>query len=142
PDTPNLYQVVFRLTGRPNCAQDVVRGYFGMREITTKALGDPRAPGSLILNGRPIYLRGLLYQSFYPEGVYTAGDASTLRDDILFAKKAGLQFLRIHIKLDDPMLLYYADTLGILLMEDFPNFGEGGDTPLGRKRFEIMKIGR
>lgn len=138
PDHPNLYQVVLRLTGRQDDHQDVVRTYFGMREITTQAVGDPRSPGSLILNGRPIYLRGLLYQSFYPEGVYTAGDASTLRDDILFAKKAGFQFLRIHIKLDDPMFLYYADTLGILIMEDFPNFGEGGDTPLGRRRFEEM----
>src|SRR5256885_8269220 len=26
----------------------------------------------------------------------------------------------------------------MLLMADFPNFGEGGDTPLGRKRFEAM----
>ena len=36
------------------------------------------------------------------------------------------------------MLLYWADKLGILLMADFPNFGEGGDTPLGRRRFETM----
>jgi hypothetical protein len=26
--------------------------------------------------------------------------------------------------------------MGILLMADFPNFGEGGDTPLGRRRYE------
>ena len=45
---------------------------------------------------------------------------------------------RIHIKIDDPLLLFYADTLGILLMVDFPNFGEGGDTTLGRSRFENM----
>ena len=31
--------------------------------------------------------------------------------------------------------------LGILLMQDFPNFGEGGDTPLGRRRFEKMMRG-
>src|SRR5881396_77969 len=28
--------------------------------------------------------------------------------------------------------------MGMLLMADFPNFGEGGDTPLGRRRFETM----
>ena len=28
--------------------------------------------------------------------------------------------------------------MGMLLMADFPNFGEGGDTPLGRRRFEEM----
>ncbi|HYG36299.1 MAG TPA: glycoside hydrolase family 2, partial [Clostridia bacterium] len=50
----------------------------------------------------------------------------------------GFNFLRVHIKIDDPLLLYWADKLGILLMADFPNFGEGGDTPLGRRRFETM----
>ena len=34
--------------------------------------------------------------------------------------------------------LLYRSALGILLMADFPNFGEGGDTPLGRRRFEVM----
>ena len=61
-----------------------------------------------------------------------------MREDIAFAKEAGFDFLRIHIKIDDPLLLHYADTLGMLLMTDFPNFGEGGDTPLGRARFETM----
>jgi hypothetical protein len=36
------------------------------------------------------------------------------------------------------MVLFWADKLGILLMCDFPNFGEGGDTLLGRGRFETM----
>ena len=85
-----------------------------------------------------MYLRGALHQSFYPDGVYTAGDASVLRNDIAHAKKCGFDFLRIHIKIDDPLLLHYADTMGILLMLDFPNFGEGGDTPKGRRRFEDM----
>jgi len=138
PDTPHLYRVVFRLRGEEGGPIDVLRTYFGMREITTSLVDRPGAPAALTLNNRPIYLRGALYQSYYPDGVYTAGDAQTLRDDIAFAKKAGFQFLRIHIKLDDPLFLYYADTMGILLMEDFPNFGEGGDTPLGRRRFEEM----
>ena len=116
---------------------DEVRTYFGMRKISAELTPDG-GPAALALNGRALYLRGALHQSFYPDGVYTAGDARTLRDDIAFAKKAGFDFLRIHIKIDDPLLLYYADTLGMLLMTDFPNFGEGGDTLLGRSRFETM----
>ncbi len=138
PDTPHLYRVVLRLQGKSNSPKDIIRTYFGMREITTAPTEQEGAPSALCLNNRPIYLRGALYQSYYPDGVYTAGDAHTLREDIAVAKKAGFQFLRIHIKLDDPLFLYYADTMGILLMEDFPNFGEGGDTPLGRRRFEEM----
>src|SRR5690606_13601189 len=119
PDTPHLYRVVLSLTSEE--LTDTVHTYFGMREISTHHMDDPAAPSALQLNGIPIYLRGALYQSYYPDGVYTAGDARTLRDDITAAKQAGFQFLRIHIKLDDPLLLYYADSMGILIMEDFPN---------------------
>ena len=133
---PALYHVDLRLV-REGKVLDAVHTYFGMREITTQAAADG-GPAALCLNGRPLYLRGALHQSFYPDGVYTAGNAATLREDIAFAKKAGFDFLRIHIKIDDPLLLYYADTIGVLLMTDFPNFGEGGDTPLGRARFEAM----
>ena len=137
PGDPKLYQVTYELRNEEE-EFDEVRGYFGMRKISTVASVDENMPAMLCLNNKPIYLRGALYQSYHPDGIYTATDARTLRNDIAFAREAGFDFLRIHIKLDDPILLHYADTLGILLMQDFPNFGEGGDTPLGRKRFEEM----
>lgn len=135
---PKLYRVVYRLIEEER-ELDTVRGYFGMRKISTQApKEDPNRPAMLCLNNKPIYLRGALYQSYHPDGVYTAGDARTLYSDIAYARKVGFDFLRIHIKLDDPLVLYYADTLGMLIMQDFPNFGEGGDTRLGRRRFEEM----
>jgi hypothetical protein len=137
PGDPKLYRVVFRLIDTRGKELDVVRGYFGMRKISTGHAGET-SPAMLCLNNKPIYLRGALYQSYHPDGVYTAREASVLRNDIAYARDAGFDFLRIHIKLDDPLVLYYADTLGILLMQDFPNFGEGGDTELGRTRFETM----
>lgn len=140
PNEPFLYWTKLRvLSGKREL--DLVRTYFGMRKVTSAAVGDPKEPEALCLNGVPRYLRGALYQSYYPEGVYTAGDAATLRNDIAYAKKVGFNFLRVHIKLDDPLLLYYADTMGMLLMCDFPNFGEGGDTPAGRRRYEEMMRG-
>ncbi|MDF3058321.1 MAG: glycoside hydrolase family 2 sugar binding [Rariglobus sp.] len=142
PGDPKLYPIIIRLRHPDGHVLDEVRSYFGMRKISTAPATDADAPGMLCLNNKPIYLRGALHQSYYPDGVYTARDASVLRDDIDFARKAGFDFLRIHIKLDDPLVLYYADTLGILLMQDFPNFGEGGDTPTGRRRFEeMMRLG-
>lgn len=135
---PRLYRLIFRVRNSSGMIVDEVWSYFGMRKISTAPAGLDDSPAMLCLNNKPIYLRGALYQSYHPDGVYTAREASTLRNDILFALSAGFDFLRIHIKLDDPILLYYADTLGILLMQDFPNFGEGGDTPTGRRRFEEM----
>jgi Glycosyl hydrolases family 2, sugar binding domain/Glycosyl hydrolases family 2 len=137
PNEPQLYKLTLELR-RQDRVWDTVHSYFGMRKIDF-APGEPsESPVSLRLNGVPRYLRGALHQSLYPEGVYTAGDVGRFKTDIAYAKKAGFNFLRIHIKIDDPLLLYYADKLGILLMVDFPNFGEGGDTPLGRRRYEAM----
>ncbi len=131
---PQLYYVDFTL--RNGGSDDIVRGYFGMRSISTQPSEDVSAPAALVLNGEAIYIRGALYQSYYPDGVYTAGDVQLLKDDIAYAKRFGFDLLRIHIKIDDPLLLYYADLFGILLLADFPNFGEGGDTAVGRRRFE------
>jgi hypothetical protein len=136
PNAPELYRVV--LTLRDDSQPDVVHSYFGMRSLAAQPVAGSDAPAALALNGAPIYLRGALYQSYHPEGIYTAGDVASIQNDIIQAKNAGFDMLRIHIKIDDPLVLYYADTLGILLVADFPNFGEGGDTPKGRARYETM----
>jgi beta-galactosidase/beta-glucuronidase len=137
PNEPHLYRLKIHLIKGEQCV-DYVQSYFGMRKIASSPTGDPNAPEVLSLNNIPRYHRGVLHQAYYPEGVYTPGDVERMKNDIAFAKKVGFNFLRIHIKLEDPLLLYYADTMGMLLMCDFPNFGEGGDTSLGRKRFEEM----
>src|SRR6266850_2404294 len=137
PNTPNLYSATFRLQGKDKLF-DTVRSYFGMRKIDFELAKQSSVPTALRINGVARYLRGALYQSYFPDGIYTATSVETLKNDILYAKKFGFNFLRVHIKVDDPLLLYWADKLGILLMADFPNFGEGGDTPLGRSRFETM----
>ncbi|MDQ6655335.1 MAG: glycoside hydrolase family 2 [Verrucomicrobiota bacterium] len=134
PVTPQLYTARFTL--RSGAEADVVHGYFGVRSLSTHAAEDVAAPATLVLNGEGIYIRGALHQSYYPDGVYTAGDVQLIKDDIAYAKRCGFDLLRIHIKVDDPLVLYYADTIGMLLLADFPNFGEGGDTPTGRRRFE------
>jgi beta-galactosidase/beta-glucuronidase len=137
PGHPHLYTIHFSLEVN-GASVDHLKSYFGMRKITAREMSESDAPGALCLNNDPIYLRGALYQSFYPEGVYTAGDVQTIIDDLEYARKVGFDFLRIHIKVDDPLLLYHADRMGMLLMADLPNFGEGGDTQLGRDRFEAL----
>lgn len=134
PEAPRLYRL--ELTLHDGGASDVIRSYFGLRSLSAGPVDEAGSPSALFFNGEPIYLRGALHQSYYPDGIYTAGDTEALRDDIVAAKRAGFDLLRIHIKVDDPLLLYFADTLGILLMCDLPNFGEGGDTPTGRRRYE------
>jgi hypothetical protein len=137
PNAPYLYEVQLVLRGNGD-KYDFVRTYFGMRKVDFEIAKDSGVPTSLRLNGVPRYLRGALHQSFYPAGVYTASSVDIIKNDIARAKEFGFNFLRIHIKVDDPLVYYWADKMGILLMADFPNFGEGGDTALGRQRFEQM----
>ncbi|HEX4265826.1 MAG TPA: glycoside hydrolase family 2 TIM barrel-domain containing protein [Verrucomicrobiae bacterium] len=137
PNAPNLYNVQLRLRTNGD-KYDTVRTYFGLRKIDFEIARDSGVPAALRLNGVPRYLRGALHQSFYPDGVYTAASVNVIKNDITRAKEYGFNFLRIHIKVDDPLIYHWADKLGILLMADFPNFGEGGDTAFGRRRFEQM----
>ncbi|HEY0549998.1 MAG TPA: glycoside hydrolase family 2 TIM barrel-domain containing protein, partial [Verrucomicrobiae bacterium] len=137
PNSPHLYDVKFILRSGEQ-VHDVVRSYFGMRKIDFEQSDNPERPAFLRLNGVARYLRGALYQSYHPDGVYTASDVQVLKNDIEAAKKFGFNFLRAHIKVDDPLLYYWADKLGMLFMADMPNFGEGGDTALGRRRWETM----
>ncbi len=137
PNEPHLYRAKLRLISGGRCL-DYVQSYFGMRKVATTPSEDPNQPHTLCLNNVARYHRGVLHQAYYPEGVYTPRDVERFKTDIIFAKQVGFNFLRVHIKIEDPLFLYYADTIGVLLMCDFPNFGEGGDTALGRRRYEEM----
>lgn len=114
PDSPFLYDIVL------HAGEDRVKTYFGLRTISRGKFGDlPHE--SIFLNGQPVYWRGALDQSFNPRGIYTAPSDEFLKHDMELAKAAGVQFLRIHIKADEPRRLYWADKLGVLIMQDMPS---------------------
>ena len=118
PEDPHLYDLEIRLKNS-DAAADTLHTYFGLRTIGRGKYGD--LPHEVILlNGEPIYLRGALDQSFNPEGIYTAPSDEFMRRDMEIAKAAGFNFLRIHIKSEEPRRLYWADRLGVLIMEDMP----------------------
>ena len=131
-DTPNLYDVTLELVTEDSVI-DRIFTYFGMRKVSIA-----KAPGAdyqyIYLNNRPIYLLGALNQSFSPEGVYTFLTDEAIRRDVERAKEFGFNFLRLHIKVDEPRLYYWADKLGLLFMCDIPNFGNY--TEKAKARFE------
>ena len=56
-------------------------------------------------------------------------------NEILLSKKVGLNGNRIHIKVEVPRKLYWADKLGLLIMADTPNFW-GEPVPEAREDWE------
>jgi hypothetical protein len=137
PESPVLYPVVLELRGEAG-EPDRVDSYFGLRKIS---IG--KAPGRdyqyVYLNGKPIYLRGALHQSFHPDGVYQYPDDAAMRSDYELCKRIGINFLRIHIKIPVPRELYWADKLGVMIMQDMPNVWNNTDQ--ARKWYEEMLNG-
>jgi hypothetical protein len=120
PETPHLYDVALELSDQNAKPIDTIRTYFGLRTIARGKFGDEPFE-RILLNGKPVFLRAALDQSFNPAGLYTAPDDEFLKRDMIIAKTMGLNGLRIHIKPDEPRRLYWADRLGILILEDMPN---------------------
>jgi len=120
PEAPRIYDVTLELKDRNGKQIDTIRTYFGLRTIAHGKFGDEPFE-RVLLNGKPLFLRAALDQSFNPEGIYTAPDDEFLRRDMIIAKMMGLNGLRIHIKPDEPRRLYWADRLGVLILQDMPN---------------------
>jgi hypothetical protein len=73
------------------------------------------------LNGRPLYLQLCLDQSYHPGGYYTFPSDAFMKNEILLSKKLALSGNRIHIKVEVPRKLYWADKMGVLIQADVPN---------------------
>lgn len=132
PETPELYEGKLRLRSASRC--DEVSTYFGIREIGTARFGE-RGYRWITLNGKPVYLNGTLDQSYHQTGFFTYPTDEEMHDEIYLMKRLGLNFVRIHIKPEEPRKLYWADKLGILVMEDMPCFW-GNPDEQARKAYE------
>jgi beta-galactosidase/beta-glucuronidase len=114
PEHPDLYDLRVEILDAAGHVRDDVRSYFGMREI--KVAGD-----RLLLNGEPLFLRLVLDQGHWPDGLMTAPSDGALRRDIELAIAMGFNGARKHQKIEDPRWLYWADRLGFLVWVEMPN---------------------
>ncbi|CAA9292764.1 MAG: GH2 [uncultured Chloroflexi bacterium] len=122
PEDPHLYDcvVTLRLSHEGRELVDTVNTYFGLRTISS-ARWDNRPYDFVFLNGEPVYLRGILDQAFHPDSLHSYPSDDVIRGDIQAAKDLGLNFVRCHIKINDPRYYYWCDRLGMLCMYDFPS---------------------
>ncbi|MBO6215697.1 MAG: hypothetical protein J6N76_09260, partial [Lachnospiraceae bacterium] len=114
PDFPYLYELELIY------GEDRVSSYTALREISVKNI---RGKSRVCLNGKPIFLHGLLDQGYFYDGIYTASSPEAYEADIVNVKALGYNFLRKHIKIEPEAFYYAADALGILVMQDMVNSG-------------------
>ncbi len=114
PLSPTLISATLELVAGDGTVLDEVRSYTALRSIGIQ--GD-----RIVMNGRPIYLRLVLDQGYWPTTGLTAPDDAALRRDVELAKAMGFNGVRKHQKIEDPRYLYWADRLGLLVWEEMPS---------------------
>ena len=115
PEKPYLYSVEATLW-QDGAAVDFVLSYYAFRTVEVKPdeAGVPRVH----LNGAPFFVRGVLDQGYWPDGLMTAPSDDALVYDIESMKSAGFNTLRKHIKIESERWYYHCDRLGILVWQD------------------------
>ncbi|MCX5670643.1 MAG: glycoside hydrolase family 2 [Planctomycetota bacterium] len=131
PDDPFLYDLTVELKDAGGKTLDTVGSYFGVRRITIGT--DEKGSTRPLLNGRVLIMPGALDQGYWPDGIYTAPTDEALRYDIEAARRLGLNAVRKHVKTEPQRWYYWADRLGLLVLQDMPT-GSEGDARTDRPR--------
>ena len=113
PASPNLYDVTFELR-KKGTTVDRVASYFGFREVGVEG-------NRVTVNRRPIYLKLVLDQGYWPDGVLTPPSDEAIQYDIRLSKEMGFNGARKHQKVEDPRFLYWADKMGFLVSGEMAN---------------------
>jgi beta-galactosidase/beta-glucuronidase len=112
-EDPKLYNVRLEVI-RNDQVVDRVRSYFGFRRVEAH-------DGHVWLNGKPLYLKFVLDQGYWPESILTPPTDAAIQYDIRMSKEMGFNGARKHQKVEDPRFLYWADRMGFLISGEMAN---------------------
>ena len=127
PADPFLYDLELSVV-RGGEEIDHVDSYFAMRKVSCE-------DGRILLNGKPTFLRFVLDQGFYPDGVWTAPSDAELKADIERSLAMGFNGARLHQKVFEDRWHYWADRLGYLTWAEYPSWGFDAAAPEAQRNF-------
>jgi len=107
PENPKLYKVILR------AGEDSIEENIGFRTIETRG-------SEILLNGKPIFLRGI---SIHAEAPYRTGRAHTPQDAetlLGWARELGCNYVRLAHYPHDESMLRAADRMGFLVWSENP----------------------
>lgn len=130
--SPNLYDAVVKI------GDDTVNTYFAMREFSIVRNQETKS-NYIALNGECVYLQLCLDQSYHPEGWYTFPSDEFMKNELEISKKLALTGNRVHIKVEIPRKLYWADKLGLLIQADVPCAWGDVSENMFREHWECFK---
>ena len=113
---PYLYDIELRMVDDAGNQYDYVESYIGLRKFDIRG-------NRFYLNNKPIYLRWVLDQGFYPDGVWTSPSDEALRHDIEMSMAVGFNGARLHQKVFEERFHYWADKLGYITSAEYCSWG-------------------
>ena len=131
PDTPVLYDV------HVTYGEDVLTSYVAFRTIGVER--DGQGVPRICLNGEPLFLRGLLDQGYWPDGLLTPPCEEAMAFDLRAVTRNGFNMVRKHIKVESERFYALCDRMGVLVMQDMPS---GGDLPSDRWSRDVPTLWR
>lgn len=115
-ESPYLYRV------RIKTDEDEAGSYFALRKVSADF--DEAGIKRVFLNNKPLFLKGVLNQGYWPEGLYTPPCDEAYVADITAMKELGFNIIRMHAKVEAQRWYYHCDKLGMLVWQDVVNGGE------------------
>lgn len=116
PDSPFLYDLDLDVVDENGTVQDHVVAYAGLRKVHVEG-------NQVLINNEPVYLRLVLDQGFYPDGIWTAPSDEALRRDIELSMQSGFNGARLHQKVFEERFHYWADRMGYLTWGESSSWG-------------------
>ena len=128
PSDPFLYDLKFEVLDAAGAVVDEVSFYAGMRKIHIEG-------NRIYLNNKLLFLRMVLDQGFYPDGIWTAPSDEALRADIERSMAVGFNAARLHQKVFEERFHYWADKLGYLTWGESSSWGANSNNELSARNF-------
>ena len=113
PENPYLYE--FTISNDV----DEVSSYFAMRKVSLTR--NEKGMKVIALNNKPYFMKGVLDQGYYQDGLLTPNSDEDYINDINLIKSLGFNVSRKHIKIESMRWYYHCDRLGLLVWQDFVN---------------------
>ncbi len=127
PGEPELYALRLVLEGADGEVLDEVRSYAGLRSTALEGY-------EFRLNGRKVFQRLVLDQGYWRDSIMTAPSDDAIVQDVRIALEAGFNGARLHQKVFEERMVFWADLHGYLLWGEFGDWGVSGQGPLGQNQ--------
>ena len=112
-DDPYLYE--FKIYNEV----DEVKSYFALRKVSL--IKNDKGQLVIALNNQEYFMKGVLDQGYYQDGLLTPNSDEDYINDIKLIKDLGFNVSRKHIKIESLRWYYHCDRLGLLVWQDFVN---------------------